>query len=72
MKMLIGVLSGLLYVTSLLPMWVHYLFSDALYLVVYHLIGYRKRVVRSNLTSSFPDKSEEELRQVERRFYHWF
>jgi len=72
MKMLIGVLTGLLYVTSLLPMWVHYLFSDALYLVVYHLIGYRKRVVRSNLTSSFPDKSGEELRQVERRFYHWF
>lgn len=33
-------------------------------------MGYRIRVVRNNLTTSFPEKSVEELRHIERRFYH--
>jgi KDO2-lipid IV(A) lauroyltransferase len=36
------------------------------------MIGYRKRVVRSNLASSFPEKTEAELQQIERGFYHFF
>ncbi|MBR6319836.1 MAG: lysophospholipid acyltransferase family protein [Prevotella sp.] len=58
------------YLLSLLPWWVHYLLSDAIYLILYRLIGYRVKVVRSNLQSSFPEKSDKELRQIERRFYH--
>ena len=62
----------LLYLLSLLPMWVHYLFSDLLYVLVYKLVGYRLGVVRKNLSSSFPEMSEKELRQTEHQFYHWF
>lgn len=58
------------YLLSLLPWWVHYLLSDAIYLILYRLVGYRVKVVRSNLQSSFPEKSDKELRQIERRFYH--
>ena len=58
------------YLMSLLPMWVHYLISDVLYVLIYHVLHYRERVVRSNLTSSFPEKSEVEIRQIERKFYH--
>ena len=58
------------YLFSLLPFRVHYLMSDFIYLILYRLIGYRLRVVRGNLESSFPEKSTEELRQIERRFYH--
>lgn len=60
------------YALSLLPLWVHYVISDVLYLVIYYLIGYRRAIVRKNLTTSFPDKSEVEIREIERGFYHWF
>jgi KDO2-lipid IV(A) lauroyltransferase len=53
-------------------MRVHYVLSDLLYLIIYRLAHYRIRVVRKNLQESFPDKSDEELRYIERDFYHWF
>ena len=49
-----------------------YLLSDFLYLVIYKLIGYRTKVVRENLINSFPNKSESELKNVEKKFYHHF
>lgn len=55
-----------------LPLRVLYLFSDFSYLIVYYVIGYRKSVVRTNLFNSFPNKTERELRIIERRFYHFF
>lgn len=60
------------YVFSLLPLRVLYLFSDLLYVPVYHIFGYRKRVVRKNLTESFPDKSPEEIRCIEKSYYRYF
>ena len=60
------------YLLSLLPMRIHYIISDILYLLIYKLVGYRIKVVRNNLSTSFPEKGEVELRQIERRFYHWF
>lgn len=57
---------------SLLPLRVMYLFSDFFYLIVYHLAGYRKKTVRKNLKNSFPDKSDVELRVIEKKFYHYF
>lgn len=62
---------GIVYVLSLLPFWLLYLISDGLYLIVYHLIRYRRKIVRKNLTASFPEKSQQELRRTERQFYHW-
>lgn len=69
-KVVYCLVSVLWYLLSLLPFWVHYLFSDFVYLVIYRLIGYRVKVVRGNLTSSFPEKSETEIREIERKFYH--
>ena len=46
-----------------------YLLSDILYLIVYYLVGYRRRVVRANLAACFPDAGKPELRRIERRFY---
>ena len=57
------------YLLSLLPFWVHYVLSDFIYIVLYKVVGYRVKVVRGNLESSFPEKTTEELRQIERRFY---
>ena len=63
---------SLIYLLSRLPLCVHYVFSDLIFLILYHVVGYRKKVVRKNLSSSFPDKTQEELSKIERRFYHWF
>ncbi len=62
-------LYGLWYLLSLLPLWVLYGLSDFLYLIIYKVLGYRIRVVRGNLESSFPEKPASELRAIERRFY---
>lgn len=62
---------ALLYLMSLLSLRIHYVFSDIIYLLVYRIVGYRKKVVRRNLINSFPNKTTEELRQIERKFYHW-
>jgi Kdo2-lipid IVA lauroyltransferase/acyltransferase len=57
---------------ALLPFFLLYLLSDILYLFVYKIIGYRKKVVRKNLKHSFPSSSKEALRAIEREFYHHF
>lgn len=57
-------------VHALLPYWLLYFISDIYYVVLYHLIGYRREVVRRNLTNSFPDKTIDEIVQIERAFYH--
>ncbi len=64
-------LFGFCYLVSLLPFRALYVLSDCVCLVVYHLIGYRKKVVRRNLETSFPEKTKEELRSIEKKFYHW-
>jgi KDO2-lipid IV(A) lauroyltransferase len=64
-------LYGLVYLLSLLPLWVHYLCSDVMYLLVYKVLGYRVKVVRQNLSRSFPEKTEQERRKTERLFYKW-
>ena len=63
---------SVVWLISLIPLRVLYLISDVLFLLVYYVVGYRKKMVRRNLTDSFPDKSEKELRGIERRFYRWF
>lgn len=72
MKILYYLTYAVLWLFSLLPMWVHYLISDGIYVIVYHLVGYRKKLVRKNLSDSFPEKSEAEIIRIEKDFYRWF
>jgi Kdo2-lipid IVA lauroyltransferase/acyltransferase len=55
---------------SLLPLPVLYLLADLLYFIVYHIVGYRKKVVLNNLRSSFPEKSEAEIKTIAKAFYN--
>lgn len=64
--------AGVWYALSLLPLWVHYLLSDVLYLVVAHVLRYRHRVISKNLANAYPDKSEQERKRLERLFYRHF
>ena len=61
---------GTWYALSLLPLWVHYLFSDVLFLLVAYVLRYRHRVIWKNLKDSYPDKSETELKRLQRQVYH--
>ncbi|WP_276392293.1 lysophospholipid acyltransferase family protein [Eudoraea chungangensis] len=58
-----------LWLISILPHKLFYLFSDIIFLAVYYLIGYRKKVVFDNLTLAFPDKTDEEKKQIRKEFY---
>lgn len=71
-SLLYYVVFTLWYLFSLLPFWVLYRVSDLLYPLVYHVVRYRRSVVRDNLVSSFPDKSPEEIRRIEHKFYRFF
>ncbi|NDK55061.1 lysophospholipid acyltransferase family protein [Pontibacter fetidus] len=62
------VLKGL----SLLPLPVLYLLSDLLYFIVYYVVGYRKKVVLTNLRNSFPEKPEAEIQSIANAFYRQF
>ena len=57
---------------SLLPFPLLYAFSDFLYIFIYGVFRYRKKVVFTNLRNSFPNKSEEEIKTIARLFYHHF
>ena len=48
---------GFCYLLSLLPFWCLYLFSDFMYLIVFHCVRYRRKVVSRNLRNSFPQKT---------------
>lgn len=49
-----------------------YVVSDGLYTIIYHLFGYRKKVVFTNLRNSFPEKSEVEIEAIAKKFYKYF
>ena len=63
------VIYPILWIISKLPWKLFYLFSDLIYIVVYHIIGYRKAVVTDNLTNAFPEKSIKEIASIRRKFY---
>ena len=52
---------------SLLPFWAIYLISDFIYFPLYYVARYRRKVVRKNLTNSFPEKTEKEIIRIEKR-----
>lgn len=66
-----SVLSFFVYLISLLPFWALYALSDVLYVLLYHVIGYRKSVVYENLRNAFPEKTDKERRRIARRFYRF-
>lgn len=67
-----GILFSIWYLLSLLPFRILYLISDLLYFPLCYCIRYRQRIIRKNLSESFPDKSPQELRKIEKDFYRFF
>ncbi len=70
MQLLVYILAyPFLWLISILPHRLFYRFSDLVFLLVYHVAGYRKNVVLDNLKLVFPEKSTEEIFRIRKAFY---
>lgn len=58
-----------LWLISILPYRLFYLFSDFVFFVVYHIIGYRKKVALENLELVFPEKDKVEIQRIRKKFF---
>ncbi len=58
------------WVISKLPFWFLYIISDFFYLILYYIIGYRKKIVYQNLRNSFSQKNTKEIRRIAKQNYH--
>ena len=64
-RFFLGLLSSLGY----LPLGVLYAIMAPARFTLHRVVGYRKKVIRKNLRNSFPEKSEKELRGIEKNYY---
>lgn len=63
---------GWLWLWSLLPLPVLHFQSSITAVLLEFVVGYRKKVILANLKASFPEKTEQELIQIRRKFYRHF
>ena len=70
-KLIYWLVYGGMWLFSALPFRVLYVLSDFNYLLMYHVGRYRRKVVQENLEKSFPEKTEAERLQIERKFYRY-
>lgn len=61
-----------LWLMSKLPFTILYLISDILFVFVFYVFKYRKKIVYKNLRNAFPEKTEKEIEVIARRFYRYF
>ncbi len=54
---------------SRLPFRVLYMLSDVLFVLLYYIARYRRKVVEDNVNGSFPDRTSKERHRIVRRFY---
>jgi KDO2-lipid IV(A) lauroyltransferase len=63
---------GVIIPVSHLPFRLLYVLSDGLYVVLFKMIGYRKKVALQNVANSFPEKTTNEHLQIVSDFYRHF
>lgn len=60
------------WIIQLFPLRLTYLFADLLFILGYHVIRYRRSVVKENLANSFPEKTQKERELIAKKFYKHF
>jgi KDO2-lipid IV(A) lauroyltransferase len=68
-KIIYKLFYSLVWLFTLIPLSILYLISDIFYILLRYIIGYRKKVTYKNLTSSFPDKTKKEIKNIAKKFY---
>lgn len=68
-RILYRIFLTLAYMVAIVPLWFHYLVSDAVSWIAFRLRLYRYNIIHDNLTRSFPEKNEREIRSIIREYY---
>lgn len=68
-KFLFNIFFAFLWLLTLLPLRLLYVFSDIIFFLVFYVFRYRRQVVWDNLSRAFPEKSEQERKRISRRFF---
>ncbi|CAG0958220.1 MAG: lysophospholipid acyltransferase family protein [Bacteroidetes bacterium] len=63
------ILLPFIYAIGILPLPLLYLKSYFFSFVLQYIIGYRKKVVYTNLKNAFPEKNEKEIKRIARKYY---
>ena len=71
-KLVFWVTYPIIFTFSLIPLWLLYRVSSFFYYIIYYVVGYRKKVVRKNLSLCFPEKSAKERLTIEKKSYRHF
>lgn len=71
-KALYILIKAIVWTLSKLPFWALYGLSDLLFVLIYHLLGYRKKVVYNNMKLVFPNWDETRLKKTRKAFYRHF
>ncbi len=58
-----------IYLLAALPFPLLYGLSDALYILLFYIVGYRKEVTLTNLRNAFPEKNDKEINHIARKYY---
>jgi len=69
---MVRVLVFVLRLLARMPLGVLYLMADVVYVLMFCVVRYRRKLVRKNLVVSFPEKTKHEIRAIERRYYRNF
>jgi len=67
-----AILYPIIWLLSRLPMRVLYSISDIIFILIYHGIGYRKKVVMYNLNLAYPKKTLLEKKKITKDFFRHF
>ena len=63
------IIGGIIWIITFLPLSILYILSDVLNFFLFNVFSYRKDVVYRNLRNSFPDKTDEEINVIARKYY---
>lgn len=63
------ILYPILWLISILPFRILYLVSDFVYIFIYYVIRYRRRIVRQNIALALPHLSKKEQLAIEKKSY---
>lgn len=63
--------TGVLFIRAIsrLPFRMIYFLSDVIFIVIYYVIGYRRKVVYQNLKNSFPEITAKEIKHIRKKFF---
>lgn len=70
-KVLYGLIFSIFWLISCLPFFILHLLADCIAFILHRVVGYRRKVVRQNLSNSFPEMSLKEIKSIESKFYHY-